>query len=451
MIKSFWNDPVIILYILIGVLVIDKLWSIYLIMREIVVVYHVHEVPEVLRPYLSGDLFNTMRTYKLHKSWFTIVNTLWMVVICGCLELYLGFYAYLWELANMIAWLRWMKHEVVVSIIFACIFNLYLLIKSVPGLLYEKYCIVSLVKRQPVIWYFRILNLLLDAILSFLIFSVVVVTIVFLGLALGNFAFLGLFVLALLATSIIILLLPYLIDPVLGKRVPLENQALKLELEQLTARVGFPMRQVHIIRVRDPTTGSNAFFYGSCCLKRIVIFDTLLLNRGFRSGFELPPEDVGKGLRDSQVVAVVAHELGHWKHGHFYKGLAMFTTQLLLTLLLFGLCFPHGPIYEAVGFEPGLQPIIVGYLIIFGYVLLPYFTLSNVCMLTVTRHFEYEADRFAFRHGYAAALRQALLKLYADNLSFPITDDCYSIWHHTHPPMLRRLAQLEWLERNHRL
>lgn len=450
MFDSFWNDADIILFILMGILIVDNLWSIYLLMREILVVYQVDEVPDLLRPYLSQDLFDSMRTYKLHKSWFNIVNTLWMVVICGCLELYFGFYAFVWKLTDMVAFAKWMKHEVVVSIIFACILNIYLVIKSVPGHLYEKYCITSLVKRYPPKWYMRILNFFLDVVLSLLVLVIMVVVLIYTVKYMDKYSFLGLYALAIILTVILILLLPFFIDPFIGKRVPLENQFLKAELLRLTDSVGFPMRQVYIIRVRDPSTGSNAFFYGSCCLKRIVIFDTLLYNRGVQNIAQLPPDDIGKGLRDPQVVAVVAHELGHWKNGHFYKAITMFMTHLFLTLLLFAVCFPHGPFYQAVGFESGLQPTIAGFLIVFGYVLTPYFTISNVLMLYVTRQFEYQADKFAYKLGHAGNLRLALLKLYADNLSFPISDKWYSIWHHTHPTMLQRLDRLEKFEANSR-
>ncbi|KAM8712607.1 hypothetical protein ACLKA7_013010 [Drosophila subpalustris] len=448
MFALIWNDPGIILFILLGILIVDNLWSIYLMLREILIVYRVNRVPELLRPYLSQDLFESMRALKLHKSWFFIVNTLWMVVICGCLELYFGFYAFVWELANMMAFAKWMTHEVVVSIIFACILNIYVAIKSVPGRLYEKYCIVSLVKRYPIKWYMQILSFLLDVLISFVVLVIMVVLFIYTVKFLDKYSFLGLYALAILLTVILIFLLPVFIDPFIGKRVDLQNQSLKAELQRLTRQVGFPMRQVYIIRVRDPNTGSNAFFYGSCCLKRIVIFDTLLYNRGQGNNTRLASEEMGKGLRDPQVIAVVAHELGHWKYGHFYKAIIMFKTHLLLTLFLFSLFFPHGPIYEAVGFESGLQPTIAGFLIVFGYVLTPYFTLSNVLMLAVTRQFEYQADKFAHTLGHAGNLRLALLKLYADNLSFPISDECYSIWHHTHPTMLQRLARLERLETN---
>ncbi|XP_034654044.1 CAAX prenyl protease 1 homolog [Drosophila subobscura] len=445
----FWNDAEIILYIIIAVLVVDNLWAVYLLIREIIAVHEVEQVPPVISPYLPQDLFNKMRTYKIHKSWFTVINTLLIAVFSGILELFFGFYPWLWGVATKCSLAKWMEHEACVSVFYVLLLSLYMTLKACPGMLYEKLCIRALQERKHPPWLRRICREIIDAILAVIFMGLTVVSLVFMVLWLEEYTAVGLYVQSLLLTLLLILLVPFLIDPFVGKRVPLENANLRSDLEHLTDIVDFPMRQVHIIRVNDPNTPSNAFFYGSCCLKRIVIFDTLLLNRGRKDLSTLSPEDVGKGLRDSQVVAVVAHELGHWVHGHFYKAIFMFQFHMILMLSLFHVLFTHGPIYQAVGFEAGLQPVVVGFLIVFGFVLTPYLTLSNFCMLSATRHFEYQADSFAWEMGFSKDLRQALLKLYADNLAFPISDPCYSSWNHTHPTMLDRLNRLEKLQQRH--
>ncbi|EDW92209.1 CAAX prenyl protease 1 homolog [Drosophila yakuba] len=444
---NFWDDPQSILYIIIAFLVLDNLWAIYLLLRDIQVVYKTQQVPNVISPYLPQELFDKMRVYKIHKSWFTIVQTLLMVVILGVLELYFGFYAWLYGVAGKCALAKWMEHEACVSVIFVLLLSLYFSLKSLPGMIYEGCCIRSLQPRPKPPWWSRICCFVVDVILGVVITTVVVVALVYMFISLGSYAPLGLYFQLLTLTMIIFLLIPFLVDPFFGKRVPLENSNLRTQLEYLTQQVGFPMRQVRVIRVHDPNMGSNAFFYGCCCLKRIVIFDTLLLNRGRADTSQLSPEELGRGLADPLVVAVVAHELGHWRNGHFYKAILSFQVHLILTILLFAFLFGHGPIYQAVGFAPGLQPIVVGCLIIFGFVLTPYMTLANFSMLNLTRCFEYQADEFAYRLGYGGELRHALLKLYADNLAFPVSDPCYSRWNHTHPTMLDRLGRLEELRR----
>ncbi|KAH8308809.1 hypothetical protein KR059_001962 [Drosophila kikkawai] len=441
----FWDDPIIVLYLMIAVLVLDNFWAVYLLLRELHVAYKVDKVPDVIQPFLPQELYDRMRIYKIHKGWLTIVNALITVVLLGVLELYFGFYAWLWGVAAKCALGEWMKHEACVSVIFVVMLSFYLWLKNLPAVLYDKICIRKLQQRPKPPWLVRLCQFIFELILGLIFTILMVVALVFTFIGLGLYAPLALYIQMVVITVTLILLIPIFIDPFMGRRVQLENGALRSALEALTRRAGFPMRQVHIIRVHDPNAGSNAFFYGSCCLKRIVIFDTLLLNKGQRDLSNLEPEEIGKGLSDTQVTAVVAHELGHWRHGHFYKALVTFQLHLALTILLFALVFPHGPIYQAVGFVPDLQPIIVGFLIIFGFVMTPYMTLINFGMLSMTRCFEYQADRYAFGLGYGPDLRLALLKLYADNLAFPVSDRCYSQWHHTHPTMLERLDRLSSL------
>lgn len=406
-------------------------------------------MPREISGYLSQDLFTLMRKYKLHKSKLTVIHTLIVVMFCGVIELYLGFYGFLWRFASKVAYFRWMKHEVIVSVIFVLLLNFYLTLKSLPIHIYEKYCIPTLFKQtDPPSLASRLLRFLFETLGTVISLVVMVVILYFVITGMGSYAFLGLFLVSLLFSLFFILIVPILIDPFMGKTVELENASLKAQLDQLTASVGFPKDRVFIIRVRDVSMGSNAFFYGTLCLKRIVIFDTLLQNRGLNDPSQLPPAERNKGLPDAYVVAVVAHELGHWHYCHFCKTLFAFKLHILLTLLFFCLSMKYGPIFEAVGFEKGLTPVIPGFIIIFGFLLTPYFTISNVLMLSMTRYFEYQADKFAYKLGYSSELRQALVKLYADNLSFPISDELYSMWNHTHPTMLHRLKRLQDLDRN---
>ncbi|KMY94421.1 CAAX prenyl protease 1 homolog [Drosophila simulans] len=443
----FWDDPLAILYIIIAFLVLENLWGVYLMLRDIHVAYKTQQVPNVISPYLPQELYDKMRVYKIHKGWFTIVHNLFTAVILGVMELYFGFYAWLYGVAGKCALSKWMEHEACVSVIFVLLLSVYFWLKSVPAMIYESCCIKSLQPRPKPPWCSRICHFVVDLVVGAMVTTLVVVALVFMFIGLGPYAPLALYLQMVILTIIILLLIPFLIHPFVGQSVPLENSNLRTQLEYLTRQVGFPMSQVRIIRVHDPNTGSNAFFYGCCCLKRIVIFDTLLLNRGKSDLSQLTAEELGRGLADPQVVAVVAHELGHWRNGHFYKAIIAFQVHLILTILLFALMFSHGPIYQAVGFAPGLQPTVIGCLIIFGFVLIPYMTLSNFSMLSMTRCFEYQADEFAYRLGYGGELRQALLKLYADNLAFPVSDPCYSSWNHTHPTMLDRLSRLEELRR----
>lgn len=196
---------------------------------------------------------------------------------------------------------------------------------------------------------------------------------------------------------------------------------------------------------------SNAYFYGLWNSKRIVLFDTLLLNKGKPDDSELSEEEKGKGCTDEEVLAVLGHELGHWKLGHVTKNIIIMQVHLFLMFLVFGNVFKYPPFYVAMGFQPGTRPILVGLLIVFTYVLAPYNALMNFAMTILSRRFEYQADEFAFKLGFAEQLGQALIKLNVDNLGFPVYDWLYSTWNHSHPTLLQRLNRLKELKEEKKL
>lgn len=154
-------------------------------------------------------------------------------------------------------------------------------------------------------------------------------------------------------------------------------------------------------------------------------------------------QEVGKGCKDEEVLAVLAHELGHWKLGHVTKNIIFMQFHLLLMFATFAYLFKYDPLYQAIGFRSGDRPVLVGLLLILSYVLGPYNALINFFMTIVSRTFEYQADAFAKELGYSKELAKALIKLNIDNLGFPVYDWMYSAWNHSHPTLLQRLARLK--------
>lgn len=143
------------------------------------------------------------------------------------------------------------------------------------------------------------------------------------------------------------------------------------------------------------------------------------------------------------MLAVLAHELGHWKLGHMTKNIVIIQIQLFLVFMMFSYLFKFEALYEAVGFTNGKQqPIIVGFLVIIMYVLAPFNTVVSFMMTLLSRRFEYQADAFAQQLGFAKDLCKSLIKLHIDNLGFPIYDSWYSSWNHSHPTLLQRMAAL---------
>jgi STE24 endopeptidase len=170
----------------------------------------------------------------------------------------------------------------------------------------------------------------------------------------------------------------------------------------------------------------NAYFWGFGSAKRIVFFDTLLAR-----------------LSASEIEAVLAHELGHFKRHHVIKRLAWSFFTSLIGLALLGWLVQQSWFYEDLGVVPTLASRNAVALILFFYVL-PVFTflLSPLVSLASRRH-EYEADAFAAALTGPAELIKALVKLYEDNASTLTPDPVHSAFYDSHPPAALRIAHLD--------
>ncbi|KMY94420.1 CAAX prenyl protease 1 homolog [Drosophila simulans] len=437
-------DPLIVLVVLCLIVLVDRIWEMILTKRQQLVCLNAIMVPEELRGIIPPEIYHRARIYELHKTELQLWKYLIDLIITLC-ELILGFYPFLWGLAAMTLQ-KVTSQEIWITLIFVFYLTIYICIRFLPVLIYDK-CLLELrygmSGKFP--WYLYCCIGAMSILLSQLVLLPLAAAIVFSVKFIGYYFFLWFWLFWAAFTLLLVFFLPYCCIPCIGRQVVLpEGTALYMEVKRVCDVVGFPMKRVFIIKTRTMQY-SNAYFYGSCCLKRIVIFDTLLLNKG-KEPNEIHPYEVGRGLTNIQVAGVVCHELGHWKHGHFYKATIIMKIHFFITMGLFGLFFHSPQLYMAVGFKAGVMPIIVGFIIVLKFALTPYLTLANVLMLWNLRRFEYAADKFAHRMGYSIQLRMALVKIYADHMSFPVYDQCYARWHHTHPTILQRLAYQQKLD-----
>lgn len=195
---------------------------------------------------------------------------------------------------------------------------------------------------------------------------------------------------------------------------------------------------------------SNAYFYGFFKNKRIVLFDTLIEGyvkeeKEVKEAKEDSTKISKKGCNNAEILAVLGHELGHWKLNHVTKNIIISELNILFMFLVFNLLFQYRPLYEAFGFHDS-QPIFIGLYIVTSYIFSPYNAILSFLTTLLSRHFEFEADRFAKQLGHAINLKSSLVKLNLDNLGFPVYDWLYSSWHHSHPTLLQRLNALDKTE-----
>merc|ERR1719429_196079 len=266
----------------------------------------------------------------------------------------------------------------------------------------------------------------------------------------GTYFFVYLWAFVTVFSLFMLIVYPEFIAPLFDKYTPLPEGQLRKDIEGLAASVEFPLYKLFVVEGSKRSSHSNAYFYGFFKFKRIVLFDTLLeveerkklLSEEDKENEEEKIDKTKSGCSNQEIVAVLGHELGHWKLNHVAKNIVIGQVQIFLMFALFAYLSKSKALYEAFGFTDS-QPVLIGLMIVLQYITAPYSAVIGFLMSVLSRHFEFQADTFAADLGKAADLQGALVKLNNDNLSFPIYDWLYSAWHHSHPPVLERIEALK--------
>ena len=218
-------------------------------------------------------------------------------------------------------------------------------------------------------------------------------------------------------------LFPTILAPLFNKFTPLTSGTLKAQVDDLAERVGFHSSGLFVMDASKRSSHGNAYFTGVFGKKRIVLFDTLL-----------------KDLKESEVVAVLAHELGHFKLHHVRWGVLRGVLQTGATFYLLSLCLGLEPVYRSFGLG-GISAY--GALAVFGLWLGVLDFLLAPLEAYLSRRHEFAADRFASQHlGGSSLLEAALLKLREQNHAMPISHPWFSAVYHSHPPLEERLRAM---------
>ncbi len=218
---------------------------------------------------------------------------------------------------------------------------------------------------------------------------------------------------------IINMIYPTFIAPLFNKFTPLEDSELKQDIEALLARVGLQSDGVFTIDASKRDNRLNAYFGGLGKSKRVVLFDTLI-----------------QKLEKNELLSVLGHELGHFKHKDILKNIALTGGLLLIMFALFG-NLPQS-LFDAIGVHNAPYSIIALFLIFSPIISFFYMPLMGI----VSRHNEYKADEFGSAMQSKTTLASALKKLANENKSFPKTSKLFEWFYYTHPPLIQRLRAL---------
>jgi len=213
-----------------------------------------------------------------------------------------------------------------------------------------------------------------------------------------------------------------LIVPIFNKLKPLDDGELRQKIEKYSKEVGYLLKNIYVIDGSKRSTKANAFFSGLGPRKTIALYDTLI---------EKHTED--------ELVAVLAHEVGHFKKKHIFSGLIMSIIQIGVMTFFFELCLKLPEISLALGgSEASFHLGLIGFSIVFS----PISMLSGILMNYISRKNEFEADAYAKETFNGEDLSLALKKLSVDSLSNIYPHPLYVFFHYSHPPLIERLRAL---------
>jgi len=225
---------------------------------------------------------------------------------------------------------------------------------------------------------------------------------------------------------LVLVLYPTLIAPLFNKFEPLADEALRQRIDALMKRCGFAAKGLFVMDGSRRSAHGNAYFTGFGAAKRIVFFDTLLAR-----------------LSASEIEAVLAHELGHFKRRHVLKRMLVTFAVSLGLFALLGWLSQRTWFYEGLGVRPSMSGSNDALALVLFFLALPVFMffVTPLGSLSSRKH-EFEADAFAASQTDANELVNALVKLYEDNAATLTPDPVYTAFYYSHPPASQRIERL---------
>jgi len=213
-----------------------------------------------------------------------------------------------------------------------------------------------------------------------------------------------------------------LIVPLFNKQTPLPEGELRTEIEKFAQKSNFKLTNIYVIDGSKRSTKANAYFTGFGPKKRIVLYDTLM-----------------DKLSTDEIVAVLAHEVGHYKHKHTLKNMLLSLPTTLLLFYLLGLILKSDALAQALGGTTANFHLNV---LAFGIIYSPASLLLDLFNNQLSRKYEYQADRYAASYGLGEQLISGLKSLSSTSLSNLMPHPAYVFFHYSHPTLYQRIQNI---------
>lgn len=430
----------------------------YLSYRQFRVYLTTKKVPTELEDRIDEKTFLKAKAYSIDKAKYgfisSIINQIQStLIICYYLQ------PYFWNISGDIMTNTFymtrdpsIEREIFQSLVFTFVTSLSSTIINLPLSIYSTFILEERHGFNKQTAGFFAWDTTKKFFVSYVIQAPVVAAIIYIVRNGGPYFFLYLWIFCFIVVCVLILFHGE-IAALFDKFTPLPEGELREKIEALASSVGFPLHNIFIVEGSKRSSHSNAYQSGLFNKKRIVIYDTLI--EGYydkkEEGAEKDKdqksdkkdegkEEPRKGCTQDEIIAVLCHELGHWHCAHLIKNLVFAEVNYFLIFVIFSKFYNDPDFYASFGFVHEM-PVIIGFALLM-MVLTPYNELLGFISVAMSRRFEYQADHFAASKGHAEKLKTALVKLNIDNLGFPVHDELYSKFNHSHPTLMQRLKAL---------
>jgi len=407
--------PQLLFYILIGIIIANFIFDQFL---DALNAKHFNDsLPEELSDVYDDKEYERSQAYKKTRYRFGILTSTFSLILTLAFFFLEGF-AYVDDIARSIS-----DNSIVIALIFFGIILLASDILTTPFSYYSTFVIEEKFGFNKTTKATFFLDKLKGWLMGALLGGGILALIIWFYQLTGNDFWIYAWIIVTIFSIFMNMFYSKLIVPLFNKQTPLEDGSLRQKIEAYAKNVGFQIDKIFIIDGSKRSTKANAYFSGFGKEKRITLYDTLV-----------------NDLEEEEIVAVLAHEVGHYKRKHIIYNLSLSILTTGLTLWILSL-FVSNPIFsqalsvEETSFHIGL--------IVFGILYTPISEITGLLMNLLSRKFEYQADDFAKETYAAAPLISSLKKLSSNSLSNLTPHPSYVFFHYSHPSLGQRIFNLK--------
>ncbi len=408
----------IYLIIILLIVVLDFSWTQYLAYRNRKRMSP--NIPMQLAGIYNEEEYARQQAYQKENSLFGLYTSIFsFVVLLGVLSL--GIFGWLDEYLR-----QYINNGIILTLVF---FGVIYLINDIITLPFSYYATFVIEERfgfnkstKTIFWVDQIKELLI----TFILGGGILALVVWLYNTLGEYAWLYAWAAVTAASLFMTLFYSNLIVPLFNKQTPLEQGELRDAIETFANKAGFAINNIYVMDASKRSSKGNAYFTGFGAKKRIVLFDTLI-----------------NDLDTQEIVAVLAHEIGHYKKKHTLQG--MFTSVCYTGIILFLLSLFLGNQDIAIALGAKEASFHLG-MIAFSVLFTPVSLIIGIFSSMLSRKNEYQADAYAAGFGLSEPLISGLKKMHVKSLSNLNPDPLYVFFYYSHPTLLQRVQALENLE-----